>query len=219
VPYLFRVTNSNQDVVFQGTGTTSINYQTLYLISDPLYIRVELDTNPFTASQGPESVSYNLTNTTSTAWFSVSDPENVLNQICLKAVANSTLTVSDQCTANKQTILSYTPTHTSANNSYYTVFGYYKTDAGEIIQDVVILDYRTAQGFRTYGIFGIFLALISIITISVAFADKPMIMVIGIAVSLLALGSQALDIIWLSPIVQGSIIVLSIIVAYLMKEN
>ena len=56
-------------------------------------------------------------------------------------------------------------------------------------------------------------------TVSVAFADKPMIMVIGIAVSLLALGSQALDIIWLSPVLQGTIIVLSIIVAYLMKEN
>lgn len=218
VPYLFRVVNDEGNVVFQGSGSTANNLQTLYLISNPIYIRVTLDTNPFTIAQDLEGVSANLSNTSTTFWYNVQDTNNALDQICLKVIGNTSLQVYNYCSDDTSSILSYVPSNGN-NLSYYTAYGYVVIDGVQRVLKTAQIDFRTNNSFRIYGNFGIFLTLLSIIIVSVAFADKPMFMVIGIALSLLAFGTQALGFIWLSPTLQATILVLSIIVAYIMRND
>lgn len=219
VPYIFRVEDANNNVVFQGNGLTTNNLETLYLISNPIYIRVGLTTNPFTNAQKLSGLSYQLTNSSSTFWFSISDPDNYASQMCLKVVANTTLVVYDFCSLSKEVILSYATVNNNANNTIYTAYGYvYDTNGVINILDTKYIDYRQKNGARLYGNFGLFMGLIAVIVICVAFADKPMFMVIGVALSLVALGSTALDIVWLSPTMSGSLIVMSIIIAYIMRD-
>lgn len=223
IPYLFRVRRlSDNQVLFQGAGTTSTNLQTLYLIESVFYIKVSAQADPFTAVRQLRGVEYSLTNTSNTFWLSVSDPNGVTSQNCLKIVKDRTTVISNNCSATASILgASYTPVNGSIYYAYYIARA--TADGKDYIIATSSADYSNYDSID-WGYTGVFIMLLTLMVIGIGFSDRPVVGVAlgGVTITLFGLASLG-SLIGLpsvsSALVSGSMLIISIILIVVMKED
>jgi len=223
IPYIFRVRRTTDgEVLFQGSGTTSTNLQTVYLIDSNFYIKVNVLSSPFTASRQLRGLSYSLTNTTSTFWLSVSDPSNVASQYCLRVVKDQTNVLSNNCTTSAGVIgVGYTPVNGSIYVAQFIATS--SQDDKEYVIASILNDLRSFDA-PNWGYTGIFFFILTIIVIGIGFNDKPAIGIPLGGASLLIFTLASLGSIVGLPavtgaIVSGSLFICSIIIAVVVNAE
>lgn len=223
IPYIFRVRRTTDgEVLFQGSGTTSTNLQTVYLIDTNFYIKVNVLSSPFTASRQLRGLTYSLTNTSNTFWLSISDPGNVASQYCLRVVKDRTNVLSNNCTTSAGVIgVGYSP----VNGSLYVA--QFIATSSQDEKDYVIatlLNDRTSYDSPNWGYTGLFFFILTLITIGIGFSDKPVIGIVMGGASLMLFGLASIGTLVGLPaisgaLVSGSLFIVSIIIAVIVNAE
>jgi len=219
VPYLFRVAKQDGTVLFQGAGRSVDDTETLYLIQQDIFIKVSTSASPFKPSNQLLGLSYNLTNSSNKFWLSYQDTSSVTNQVCLKVYENNTELLYESCSSASSAVLSYE--FTPSNGSYYVgkVVPTSSLDDSTMILDVLILDYGNEEGANVFGVMGLFVLLITIITFAVGFSQNPAMAVAGSVFAVILYSSSFLGIVEVSLLMQGTLFVVGMIVAYMVRRE
>jgi hypothetical protein len=225
VPYIFRITNSQGTVLFQGAGTTSTNLETQYLISQTVFIKVQTQSSVFQASQNFLGMSTSITNTSTNMIASWSYNSTYLQQICLQIYANLTTLVTTQCSTASSGIISYP--YNPQNGTIYigSLLATSTVDGQSYLQGNPFVDDRRTSTSPGWGYLGIFFLILALMAIGIGFADRPTIAIIMSGLTTFVFFSvSALGYIIDLPtgsaaIVAGSILVIAIIIATTIRED
>jgi hypothetical protein len=220
VPYLFRVQNAAGTILFQGSGQTEDSTETLYLIDDEIFIKVNTQASPFKGSDQVRGVSSSLTftNTTGTFSLSYSDSALVLSQMCLKIIVNGTIEEANKCSSANSGVIQYTA---SIGNSTYAAYAIAKTSVDDRTYVINLFDFDnriTDGGAVTFGLMGLFILLITLILVGTAFASKPAVAVLLAAMAFLAFGPSMLGLVTLGLVLQNTVVVIAIILLWVMNR-
>lgn len=218
VAYLFRVQDFEGNVLYQAAAENLQGYETLYLIDTQVFLKVRLSGNSFDIYQELNGFSYSLTNSTSTTfWLSWSDTLNAITQMCLEVKANNSDVISNQCSTSDGGILSYVVP--ASNSTYYVARAKVIPTSGynQITIDFKTLNYDVLKKSTStlFGYLGIFILVLTLMVSAVALAQNPPIAIMVTVLSVLAFGPTALGLVYIGPILQGTVFVVGIILAYI----
>jgi len=218
VAYLFRVTDSDGTVLYQGSGSTSNDLSTLYLIDTQIFIKVDTASTPLTNIVELSNYQYSLTNTSADQfWFSFSDPSNVVGEQCLLVTVNNTQTLSEQCSSASSGVLSYT-LPAGYNTSYYLAKVKVSNNGDTYTIAASELDYLETN-VLTFGVLGLFLLVINMITFSLIFASRPAVAIIAVILAVVSYGPYMLRMVTISITMQASLFFIGLVVAYFMRDT
>lgn len=175
VPYIFRVQDSNGNVLFQGAGTSSTNLETLYLISTNVYIKVQTSASVLAGANNFQGLSTALTNTSTAFQLTWSDASLTLSQICIQVFTNTTTLQGTSCSNLSQSagVIGYT--YNPVNGTLYTANVYaYSTLDGEpyLIGNPIVDDRRSTNTTAGWGYIGVFFVIVIMMTIAIQLADR-----------------------------------------------
>lgn len=217
IPYLFRVTDANNEILYQGSATTSGNYDTLYLISNQVFIKLENQRDVFRAFNNVATADVQLTNTSNAFWLSFSAINTASDNICLQVYKNNANLIGEQCSTEPSGIVSYT-IGTLENDTFYTARATISnSEVGNVSVQTAIID-NTAKNPEIWGIMGLFILLIALVTFAFALSDKPQIMIIMMSLTFIAFSTRFLGFVEISPIATGTMLIVGIIIAVVMRD-
>lgn len=218
VAYLFRVQRDDGTVLFQGSGTTENNYASLYLIDQQIYLKVNTGATAFDSYKDIIGLETSLVNTSDTFWLSWADTENKISQICLQVKANNTQAYSNTCSNADSGILSAPVIY--SNSTYYVARAIVQTTQGgeSYPVNIAYIDNRVGAT-SVFGFLGIFILILTLITCAIVLAREPAISLIVMALAILMYGPTFLGFVEIGLILQGSILVSSLIMAFIVGGN
>ena len=220
VAYLFRIQLPDGTVIFQGSGLTTNNLETLYLIDEQIFIKVSLTESVFKRAENlrfiQSAITYN--NISDTFFLSYSSSQPILQEMCLQVKTGNTV-VGTQCSTSQQAVLSYAITPTNA--SVFTATAIAKVSDKDNVVNVMIKDFRPNDNiaktlFRTMGIFFLVLTLVFV---GVAYAAQPAFAIILAVVAIIGFSSSFLGLVAVPLLLQGTILIVAIILAFLTRKS
>jgi hypothetical protein len=223
VPYLFRITDSDGTVLFQGSGQTANSLETLYLIDQQIFIKVNRGVGTFQTFQDLTGIqaNFNATNNTdtdNTFWLSYDATGIDFNNICIQTYLNGQDLYSNTCTTDSAGVISAIVPVT--NGSYYVGYARINLTADDNKYNIgaAVVDYRENNGTFIFGIIGLFLTVLTLIVAAIGFSSRPEIAVVISTLAIVLYASSFLNIIIISLPLQATLFVVGLIVAYLIKD-
>lgn len=228
VPYIFRIQDSAGNVVFQGAGTSSTNLETQYLLSTNIYIKVQTETTVLQGAQNFFGLTTALTNTSTALQLSWSGSATTLSQICLQMYTNLSTLLTNSCSTSPSGIISYT--YNPTVGTIYTGFIYATSsvDGKQYLVGNPFVDNRQPPSTAPaggWGYLGIFLVVLMLMLVGIGFADRPSVSIIlgGVTIftffTINAFGNIILLPTSANVVLGGSALMISIIIAYAMREE
>jgi len=216
--YLFRVEDANGDVLFQGSGATPDNTETLFLIDSNMFIKVNTEASPFKSAEQINGLSYSLTNTSNSFWLSYNSESSVINGMCLKVYTNNTDLLSESCSDQASGVIGIS--YSILNGTYYVgqAIVNQTIDNNEFLLDLHVVDFRDKNASVTFGILGLFILLLTLIFEATALASRPAFMMLAGALTIMAFGVGVLGFAVIGLVAQSTILVLAIILMFTIKD-
>jgi len=209
--YLFRVSNATGYVFFQGSATTSNNFQTSYLIDNILFLRVNVLANAFQRIDSNNNIVYSLTQTNNqTFWLSFSGKDSNIQQICLDVREDNRKTLGTVCSEESAGVLSFTIPNRN-NDSFYVATAIASDTLGNTFSGNIVYIEPVDRGVSIFGALGLFMLLVTMILFAVTFASNPSVLVMSQVLCIFAFGLSFLGIIYISLALQGTLLVIGII--------
>lgn len=220
VPYLFRVADSEGRILFQGAAKSQSNYEALYLVDQQMFIQLNTNQALFLMylTSTKQSVLLQADNTSNTFWASFDDISPEFAQTCL-TITQDTKQLSTQCSTARSGILSYQVNDTDIN-SYIASVSVVSTSGEEVTLQTSELGNDASPSLS--NIFGVslsaFFLIVIIIIASVAFASRPSILFIIIGCVMFAASPLLLGLTWLSAAGAGLLLIVTIILALIVRD-
>jgi len=215
IAYIFRVTNEQGQVVYQGSGTNANNFETTYIVNSQLFIKLDPSSNIVDSFKQVGNAQIALTNSTNAFVMSFTNTASEFSAICLQTKKNNREVINNQCSTADSGVLTYS--FTPENNSYYVAQAIVVSpEVGSNTVALAVID-NTKTRSEVFGYLGIFFLFMTIVAFSVAFAFNPTIMIIMQVIAVMAFGVNFLGLVAVGPIVQGTILILGIVAAVVLK--
>lgn len=218
VPYAFTVVKEGE-TVFSGVASTSEETDTFFLVDTELFIRVNVGSTGFQSFQNIQGLTFNLQylNATNTFRSTYNDQNNNLQRACLNVryALNLSLYAQD-CSVDLSDILLVTVDNTT-NDSYVANFVVTENDGTSYILASKSVDFNIYEASGIFGIFGVLLTILTLVTVVVALASNPVLMVVAASLVLVAAGTMLLGLIVIPIVLQGTIVIISLILAYMIR--
>jgi len=222
VPYLFRIEDETGTVLFQGSGQSANSLETLFLIDQQVFIKVNRGVGTFQTFKDLVGLqaNFNVTNNTDTSntfWLSYDATGVEFNNICIQTYLNGLTLYNSVCSTDSSGILSAVVPYT--NESYYVGYARINTTTTNTFTNIYVetVDYRES-GASVFGIVGLFLAVLTLIIVAIGFASRPEVAMVMGALTIVLYASSFLNIIVVTLPLQATLFVLALIIAYLIKD-
>lgn len=219
VPYLFRVQDENQNILFQGSGTTTNNQDWLYLIDTAISIKVDTGVSPFDLSQSINGFQYTLTNTSNAFWFSYDDTESALSSYTLIVYANGTEVVGSTTSTSSAASLSVAVAFDNSTTYRAVAYGTDGETDLRIAIDSYTVDSTAKQGYIVFGILSWFILFLSLIIFTIGLASNLSVAIILDILAIIAFSTQFIGIIEISTYVQSGLLIVGLFIVYLMRRD
>lgn len=219
VPYLFRVQDAQQNVLFQGSGTTSNNFDTLFLIDSQISIKVDTGTSPFDLSQEIDGFQYSLQNSSTRFWFSYDDTELALESYGLKVYANGTNLIGESTGTNPSAVLSVYYTYDNSTSYRAVAYGVDPTTGTQVPIDSIVMERASKAGVEIFGILSWFILFLSLIVFTIGLASNLTVAILFDILAIVAFSSSFIGIIAISLPVQSGLFIAGLVVVYLMRDK
>jgi hypothetical protein len=219
VPYLFRIQDENQNILFQGSGTTSTNVDTLFLIDQEIFIKVDTGTSPFDLAEDIDSLQYSLTNSSSKFWFSYTDAHSAFSSYHLKVFANGSEVVGETNSTSASAVISVSYTPNNATTFRAIAFGIDPETGTSILIDSFVIDRVGTGAAAVFGALGWFILFLSLIIFTIGLSNQLVVAVLMNILAILAFSTQFIGIVAIGAAVQGSLFFAGLVVIYLMRKK